>query len=173
MSHLAKALPLTPLAAALMLAAPAAAAPGQVVFQDHVNREPLSTVEDFPCLGVEGREDDLAELTGFETRHVVVRAAGVDPAGNPIPPLSVHGTVRRWLEIDPLAPGLPTYRGTSHTVFNERVRDAGSVINISGLFRATALDGSGRLTFRFREHLVVGPDGTVRAERSVAGCDLS
>ena len=173
MSHLAHALPLAPLAAALTLAAPAAATPGQVVFEEHVNREPLSTVEEFPCLGDEGRGDDMAELTGLETRHFVVRAAGIDSAGNPIPPLSVHGTFRRWLDIDPLAPGLPTYRGTSHTVFNERVRDTGSMLNISGLFRATALDGSGRLTFRFREHLVIGPDGTVRAERSVTGCEVA
>ena len=173
MSRLAHALPLAPLAAALMFAAPAVAAPGQVVFEDHVNRDPLSSVEDFPCLGVEGREDDLAQLTGLETRHIVVRAAGVDDTGDPIPPLTVHATFRRWLEIDPLAAGMPTYLGSSHSVFNERVRGDGTVINAGALFRATTLDGSGRLTFRFHEHLVVGPDGTVRVERTVAGCDAS
>jgi len=42
-----------------------------------------------------------------------------------------------------------------------------------GVFRATALDGSGGLTFRDRFRLVVDPHGVMRVERSVTECQAT
>jgi hypothetical protein len=148
----------------------AAAAPGQVVvFEDHVTREPVSFTGLFPCLGAPGMQDDAAQITGYETRHITVSAAGVDTSGEPIAPLTVRATIHTRAAVDPLLEGLPTYSGFSHAVFRERVGEQGEHILAAALFKARA-DGFEPLTFRFLFQLVVGPDGTVRIDRTVEGC---
>jgi hypothetical protein len=165
-------LPVAALGGGLLAAQPAAAAPpGQVVvFEEHVINEPTSEVAPFPCLGGPGMEDDEALITSLETRHVVVTAAGIDEAGEPIAPLTVRATFHERATINPLAEALPTYTGSSFTVFRQRIGETGRHDIVVGLFKAAPADDSDRLRFTFRYHLVVSPDGTVRVDRTVAGC---
>ena len=153
----------------LLGAGPAAAAEQVVVFEDHATREPVSSSGFFPCLGAPGMEDDEAQIVGLETRHVTVSAAGVDESGEPIAPLTVRATVHTRATVDPLLGGLPTYAGFSHTVFRERVGEQGERVLAVALFKARA-DGFEPLTFPVLVQLVVGPDGSVRIDRTVEGC---
>jgi hypothetical protein len=157
---------------ALVVAAPASAAPpGQVVvFEEHVTNEPVSYVAPFPCLGEPGMQDDDAQITGRETRHITVTAAGVDPDGRPIAPYTIRAFLHNRVTIDPLAPGLPTYAGSSLSIFRERVSELRRHVIAIALFKAVAVDGDDRRTFRFFHHLLVGPDGTVRVDRTSAAC---
>jgi hypothetical protein len=156
----------------LLAAAPASAAPpGQaVVFEEHVSHEPVSFVGVFPCLGAEGMDDDEAQITGTETRNVKITAAGVDASGDFIPPFRIHVTFHQDATVDPLLAGLPTYATRSRLTFVEHVDDLRQHIVGEGLFRATALDGSGGLVFRDRVRLVVNPHGVVRVDRTATEC---
>jgi hypothetical protein len=156
----------------LLGAAPASAAPpGQeVVFDEHVVHEPISFVDVFPCLGEEGMDDDEAMITGVESRNVKITAAGVDASGAFIPPFRIHVTFHREATVDPLLAGLPTYATRSRVTFVEHVDDLRQHIVGEGFFRATALDGSGGLTFRDRSRLVVDRHGVVRVDRTVTEC---
>ena len=159
----------------LLTASPASATPrGQfVVFEEHVVREPVSAVDLFPCLGEDGPRDDEAQITGIETRHIKVTAAGVDAAGLPIAPYRVYAAFHQHVTVDPLLAGLPSYSGTAKSVFVEQVDDNRRHTLGNAFFRATALDGSETLAFRFRQVVVVDPHGIARVDRTVAGCEVS
>ena len=158
----------------LLAVPPASAAPpGQeVVLEEHV-REPISRVDLFPCLGEPGEGDDKALITGVETRNIKITAAGVDASGEFVPPFRIHVTFHRDATVDPLLAGLPIYATRSKVTFVEHVDDLRQHIVGAGVFRATALDGSGGLTFRDLSRLVVDPHGVVRVERSVTECQAT
>jgi hypothetical protein len=159
----------------LLAAAPAAAAPpGQaVVFDEHAVREPVSQEGFFPCLGAPGMEDDEAQITGLETRRIKVTAAGLDDEGLPLAPFRAFVSIRQRVSVDPLLAGLPTFTATAHSLFQEQMGDIRQHVVAHSLFRATADDGTGTLTFRFRHVFVMGPDGVIRVDRTVEGCETS
>ena len=118
-------------------------------------------------------DDDEALITGVETRNIKITAAGVDASGEFLPPFRIHVAFHRAATVDPLLAGLPTYASRSKVTFVEHVDDLRQHIVGEAVFRATALDGSGGLTFRDRFRLVVDPHGVVRVERSVTECQAT
>jgi hypothetical protein len=161
------------LTAAFALLAPAAAAapPGEtLVYEEHAIQEPFTTEENWPCLAEGGATTDEATLTGIETRHITVTAAGLDGSSF-LAPYTIRATEIMRVTVDPADPALPTYRGFAATVFREHVGDLASRTLSTALFRARADDGSS-LTFRFRWRLIVDPRGQLRVDRLALGCTL-
>jgi hypothetical protein len=138
------------------------------VFEDHAVWAPFSSVDNWPCLGEAGAGDDAALITGAETRHITVTAAGTDADGF-VAPYTVRATEHMKATIVPEDQDLPAYTGSAVSVFRERVGTAGRHTVGNARFRAVAADGSS-ITFRFRLVVVIGRDGDVRVERQFDRC---
>jgi hypothetical protein len=161
------------LTAALALPAAAAAAtpPGEtVVYEEHAVQKPFTTQDNWPCLTDAGAATDEATLTGVETRHITVTAAGLDGSWF-LAPYTIRATEIMRVTVDPADPALSTYSGFAATEFRERIDDLASRTLSSALFRARADDGSS-LTFRFRWRLIVDPLGQLHVDRLALGCTL-
>jgi hypothetical protein len=135
-----------------------------------VIREPLSTEDNWPCLIDAGAATDEAALTGVETRHISVTAAGVDGSSF-LAPYTIRATEIMRVIVDPADPALPIYSGFAATTFRERIDDLASRTLATALFRARADDGSS-LMFRFRWRLIVDPRGQLHVDRLALGCTL-
>jgi hypothetical protein len=155
---------LAALTAALAVSAQAGAAPpGEVVIErTTLHNEPLTVVEVFPCLGAPGDQDDLAEISGYQTSQFTLTAAGVDENGEPIAPFRLRGNVHWKVRVDPVTEGLPEYTGSATRVFNQTLNELGEHVIFRQVFRATAEDSSDRFTFHFGLHVSVASDGDLR-----------